>query len=152
MTQSKETRAIQHLLLQGFDVLPCYSAVCTLLVDRTQLDNPARLWAVICDRDSLTWITRLPETEPFREGLLDCATKASSGQQHVLCCLQGVLLVTELEPSGPARDARARLQGAIEQGQRPPVEKLEAFGDEAVEAEFRRRQRKKDKETQSRGN
>lgn len=145
MTQSKETRALQHLLLQGFEVLPCYAAVATLLFDRSVILN--RSWAVVCDNNSVAWVNRLPDNEELKVILSECASKTvTTGQQHVVCCIQGVCLVTELDPSGTVREAKMRILGAIEQNRMPPVEKLEAFGDEALEAEIERRKRKKIKD------
>lgn len=143
MPQSKETRAIQHLLVQGFEILPCYAAVSTLLVAPSRLHSGTPI-AICCGAESSAWAEMLPDDEPLKEAIR-AAAQLGAEAPHAVCCAQGACLVVALDPAGPVRDALARIRGAIETGRAPPAEKLEAFGDEALEAEYKRRARQKEK-------
>jgi hypothetical protein len=142
--QSPETRATQRLLVQGFTLYPCAAAVSTRLVARSVLDDPGHAWAVLCDSRSLDWTAMLPEDDPLKAQLAEAAVRsADPAAPHVLCHTQGGLLLVPLGPD--TLNARMRIEAAVALGKVPPAERLEAFPDELIELEAKRRAKKRDR-------
>jgi hypothetical protein len=142
--QTSETRALQHLTIQGFTIYTCAAAVCTRLVAPSLLDDPEHTWAVVCDRDSQQWLSMLPEGDPLAATLGDAALRSAAGHQHAVCHTLGGLIVAPLDPGDEVlRRARVRIEGAITLGKQPPTEKLEAFSDELIEREAARRAKRR---------
>jgi hypothetical protein len=56
----------------------------------------------------------------------------------VQCHVAGEKLILPLDPA-VVRDARVRIEAAVTLGKAPPAEKLEAFPDELIQREARRR-------------
>lgn len=143
--QSPETRATQHLLVQGFTLYPCAAAVCTRLVAPSVLDEPNHAWAVLFDADSMRWVAMLPEGDRLRDVFLEAAARGG-----VICHAQGGLLGLPLVVTD-VRDARMRIEAAVALGKAPPAERLEAFSDEALARESERRARRAARERQPSG-
>jgi hypothetical protein len=140
--QSQETRATQRLLVQGFTLYSCAAAVSTRLVARSLLDDPNHAWAVLCDSRSLGWTATLPDDDPLKAPLGEAAVHSADPlTPHVLCHTQGGLLLVPLGPD--TLNARMRIEGAVALGKAPPVERLEAFPDELIEREAKRRAKNK---------
>lgn len=137
--QSHETRAIQHLLIQGFTLYTCTAAVCTRLVSRAVLDDPAHSWVVICGPNSLQWTAMLQEDDPLRSHLAEAAVRSADPKTpHVVCHTAGSTLLVPLTVAD-VHDARLRIEAAVILGKSPPAEKLEAFPDELIEREAKKR-------------
>lgn len=147
MPQSKETRAIQVLLLQGFEVMPAYAAISVLLTDRLLLDTPEADWAVHFNERSLELVKKLNDDDSIKPLFTQAAQFSAGGVQHVVCKHQDSFLITALDPAGPVSTAMERIKGAIEAGKAPPAERLEAFSDEMIERERKRRRRRAKKRT-----
>jgi hypothetical protein len=141
--QSPETRATQHLIIQGFELYSCAAAVATRFVARHLLDAPAHPWAVVCGIDALQWVAMLPEDDPLKAELGEAAVRSSNPKTpHVLCHTQGERLLVPLVVTD-VRDARMRIEAAVMLGKAPPAERLEAFPDELIEREAKRRAKNK---------
>jgi len=108
MAQSKETRALQHLLLQGFTLYTSEAADALRARGPSSLDDPAHAYAVVL------------------------------GSGMVQCCWGGAQLLVPLA-TDDVRDARLKLETAVTLRLAPPVEKLEAFPDELIQREAKRR-------------
>jgi hypothetical protein len=140
--QSPETRATQHLLVQGFTLYPCAAAVCSRLTARGLLDDPSHAWAVLCDSRSLDWTAMLADDDPLKPLFVDAAVRsATPTTPHVVCHTQGGWLLLPLV-TVDVRDARMRIEAAVALGKAPPAERLEAFPDELIEREAKRRRKK----------
>lgn len=143
--QSPETRAIQHLLVQGFTPYSCAAAVCTRLVAPRVLDNPDHSWAVACNPGSLEWTAMLSDDDPLKAELGEAAVRSANPKTpHVLCHTAGTRLLVPLTVDD-VRDARMRIEAAVALGKAPPAERLEAFPDELIEREAKRRAALKEK-------
>jgi hypothetical protein len=142
--QSPETRATQRLLVQGFILYPCAAAVSTRLVARSLLDDPNHAWAVLCDSRSLDWTAMLADDDPLKAQLAEAAVRSTSGAPHALCHTQGGLLLVPLGPD--TLNARMRIETAVALGKAPPAERLEAFPDELIEREAKRRAKRKERD------
>ncbi len=137
--QSPETRAMQHLLVQGFELHTAAAAVCSRLVAPQVLDDPQRAWAVLFDSRSIDWTAQLPEGDPLRDSFAEAAVRsADPSTPHVLCHTRGGRLLAPLAVTD-VRDARMRIEAAVALGKSPPAERLEAFPDELIEREAARR-------------
>jgi hypothetical protein len=141
--QSTGTRATQHLLVQGFTLYTCAAAVATRLVAPELLDEPEHPWAVLFDSSSLDWTAMLPEGDPLRAELAESAVRSADPKTpHVLCHVSGARLMVPLMPAD-VRDARMRIESAVTLSLSPPPERLEAYPDELIEAEARRRAKRR---------
>ena len=141
MSQSPETRALQHLLLQGFTLYPLPAAVATRLVARSLLDDPAHSWAVIAAEGALEWTSQLAADDPLLADLVDVAMRSADPKTpHALCQTAGARLLVPLSVTD-VRDARMRIEAAVTLGRAPSPERLEAFPVELLERELRRRGR-----------
>jgi hypothetical protein len=138
MNTDSHTRALQHLIVQGFTLYTAAAAVCTRLVDRALLDEPRHVWAVYFGSNSLDWTARLANDDPLQEAFGAAAVRSARGAPHVVCHTLGGVLVVPLDVTA-CRDARMRIEGAIAQGKAPPPERLEAFSDDMIEREAQRR-------------
>lgn len=139
MEVSPETRALQHLLVQGFTLYPARAAICTRLVDKSILDNPGHVWAVFFEQP-LTFA--LPEEDGLAQIFFQAAQSATS-QQVVICHSQGSYLLVPLTVTD-VREAKMKIDSAVAVGMAPPEEKLEAFPEELIEREYKRRQKLKE--------
>src|SRR5688572_21893596 len=108
MAQPKETRARQHLLLQGFTLYTMEAADALRAVGSKTLEDPSHAWAV-----------ELPDN-------------------YVQCHVSGEKIILPLDPA-VILDARLRIEAAVMLGKTPPAEKLEAFPDELIQREAKRR-------------
>ena len=143
MMTNDATRAKQHLLVQGFTLYTAESAVCTRLVSRELLDDPSSTWAVLFDARSLDWTAQLAEDDLLAEDFGAAAVRSSgSGGVHVLCCTAGARLLVPLTVAD-VRSARMRIEAAVAANMAPPAERLEAFPDELIEREARRRAKRR---------
>lgn len=144
MPQDPTTRARQHLLLQGFTIYPCHAAVCVALVARGVLGDPGRAWAIEFGADSQRWTSMLPNDDDslLAQSMRQAALMASADSPHVLTHTRGGLLLTPLAVTD-VREARMRIEAAVALGKTPAAERLEAFPDELIEREARRRARAK---------
>jgi hypothetical protein len=141
--QSTETRATQHLLVQGFTLYTCAAAVATRLVAPRLLDGPEHTWAVLFDSSSIEWTAMLPEDDPLRAELAESAVRSADPKTpHALCHASGARLMVPLLPAD-VRDVRMRIESAVALSLSPPPERLEAYPDQLIEAEARRRAKKK---------
>lgn len=142
--QPPETRARQHLLLQGFTVYPCHAAVCVALIARSVLDNPSHPWAIELDADAQRWTSMLldDDNSPLAQNMRQGALLAGAGSPHVLTHTLGGLLLTPLVVAD-VREARMRIEAAVTLGKAPPAERLKAFPDELIEREAKRRQKQR---------
>lgn len=141
--QPPETRAIQHLLVQGFTIHSCAAAVCTRLTAPRLLDDPSHAWAVLCDASSLEWVALLPQDDPLKADLGEASVRsADPNTPHVLCHTAGGRLLVPLAVPD-VRDARMRIEAAVALGKAPAAERLEAFPDELIEREAKRRAKRK---------
>lgn len=139
MKQSPETRALQHLLLQGFMLYSLPAAVCTRLHARHLLDDPGHAWAVVCGDNGLGWTSQLASDDPLLGDLVDAAMRSADPKTpHVLCHTAGSRLIVPLATTD-VRDARLRIEAAVALGKQPAPERLEAFPDALIEREARRR-------------
>jgi hypothetical protein len=137
--QSTETRATQHLLVQGFTLYTCAAAVATRLVAPRLLDGPEHTWAVLFDASSLGWCAQLPKDDRLIEHFAEAAVRSSNPKTpHVLCHTLGDFLVLPLDVTD-VRHARMLIESAVALGKAPPAERLEAFPDELIEREAKRR-------------
>ena len=136
--QDPTTRARQHLLIQGFTLYTCEAAVAMLALSSGTLSDPSHAWSVEFDERSLLYTSLLPPGSPFAAELAEGAVAAAGGARHVLNHTQGGLLLVPLDV-GDVRDSRMRIEAAVALGKAPPVEKLQAFGDEMLLAEARKR-------------
>lgn len=135
-------RALQHLLVQGFTLYTAPAAVCTRLVDRALLDDPAHAWAVYFTPGAIRWTGALPVDDPLRDVFGEAAVLSGApATPHVVCHTQGGRLLLPLEVND-VRDARLRVEAGVALGKAPPAERLEAFPDELIEREAKRRRAK----------
>lgn len=142
--QDPSTRARQHLLLQGFTSYTAEAAVSLVLQGQSSLDDVNHAWSVELNPQSWRHTERLATAEtlsPLAQLLMGagetCRQDAATG---VLCCVVGATLLEKLEPAA-VQGVRMRIEAAIALGKQPPVEKLEAFSDEAIEKEAKRRKK-----------
>jgi len=139
MNTNANTRAIQHLLVQGFTPYTCQAAVCTRLHAPLVLETHP--WAVIMERGAALWCERLLEDDEMRPHFLAAAEAASPVQPSVLCCYKGTFLVLPLLVD-EVRHARARLEVANNLGVQPTsLEGLAAVPANVLKLELKRRER-----------
>lgn len=108
MPQHPQTRALQHLLIQGFTLYTDEAATAMRAQGGSSLDNPNHAHAIV-----------------MRGGV-------------VQCFWGGMQLMVPLEVN-EVRDARLKLETAVTLQLAPPTEKLEAFPDEMLRRELKRR-------------
>jgi hypothetical protein len=137
MNTDPTCRALQHLLVQGFTLYTCPAAVCTRLAAPALLDSLEHAWAVTFDADSQRWVAALPEIDSLSSVFVEASIKAVA-TPHVVCHTQGETLVLPLEATD-VRQARMRIESAVILKLAPPVERLEAYPDELIEREAKRR-------------
>jgi hypothetical protein len=141
MENTTNTRALQHLLVQGFTLYTAEAATSMLLGGSTTLADPAHAWAVEFDASSWkhtdTLLGNVPEAvyQVFAAAAETCKQQQTSG---VLTHTQGASLFSRLLPADVA-GVRMKIETAVILGKQPPTEKLEAFGDEAIQREAKRR-------------
>lgn len=141
MNIDEQTRALQHLLVQGFTLYTAAAAVATRLMDRAILDDPDHAWAVTFERVSLIHTAKLDESDPLAAPFADAAVRGANKTPHVICHTQGGTLLVPLLV-GDVRSARMRIEAAIALGKAPTAERLEAFPDELIEREAKRRRKR----------
>jgi hypothetical protein len=120
MPQEPETRARQHLLLQGFTLYTCEAAVALLLLGSLTLIDPAHAWAVEFDAGSQAHTSKLSEDSDVASQLRRGALMASGGQRHVLTHTRGGLLLVPLQV-GDVRTSRTRIEDAVALSRVPPT-------------------------------
>jgi hypothetical protein len=139
MMNTDLTRALQHLLVQGFALYPCAAAVCMRRLEPAILTNPNHAWAVYFDTRSLDYTAKLDPNDPLIAVFADAAVRSASPKTpHVVCHTQGGWLLVPLTVTD-VRSARMRIEAAIALGKAPPAERLEAFPDEMIQREAKRR-------------
>lgn len=146
-TINAEGRALHFLLNQGFTLYSVPAAVCTRIAySRQLLDNTEHAWAVYFTPDALTWTPHMVDEDPLKAVFSDAAVRSSSpGTPHVLChAAGGAMLVPLTVPD--VRDIRVRIESAVTMRLAPPPERLEAYPDELIEREAKRRAKKKKRE------
>lgn len=141
MMINNHCRALQHLLVQGFTLYPAPAAVCTRLVLRPVLDDPGHAWAVYFTRDALVWTGHLLDDDPLAAIFGAAAVRSSASAPHVVCHTQGSMLLVPLEVAD-VRRIRMRIEAAIALGKTPTADRLEAFPDELIEREAKRRRKR----------
>jgi hypothetical protein len=150
--QSPETRAMQHLLVQGFTVYPFAAAVCTRLVARQLLDDPSHTWAVVCGPGALEWVALMPDGDPLKTEFGATAVSSSDVKTpHVLCHTAGQRILVPLAVTD-VRDARLRIETAVSLGKVPTADRLETFPDELIEREAKRRAKMRERQGDSGAN
>lgn len=144
MNVNAQGRALQHLLVQGFTLYTVPAAVCTRLVDRALLDDPAHAWAVYFTAGAIVWTGRLGLDDPLREVFGDAAVRSGTPTTpHVVCQTQGGRLLLPLEVTD-VREARMRIEAAVMVGKPPPEADLDAIPEPLLERELRRRARQRE--------
>lgn len=140
MNTNANTRAIQHLLVQGFTPYTCPAAVCTRLGAPIVLETHP--WAIIFESSgSAEWAARLLEDDPLRAHMVGAAQGASLATPKVLCHWDGVYLALPLAVD-EVRHARARLEVAKNLGVEPTsLEGLAAVPEDVLRLELKRRKR-----------
>lgn len=139
--QDDQTRARQHLLVQGYTLYTAEAAVSLLLLGSTTLLDPEHAWAVEMDQTSWNHTDRLlgQVDSPLQQLLSASAeTCRQGGQPGVLLHTQGATMLTQLR-TNDVRNSRMTIEQAVILGHQPPTEKLQAFGDEAIQREAQRR-------------
>jgi len=139
MSQNANTRALQHLLLQGFTPYTCQAAVCTRLQAPLVLETHP--WAVVMERGAALWCGRLLDDDPMRPRFLEAAEGASQAQPRVLCHYDGIFLALPLVVD-EVRHAQARLEIAKNLSVVPTsLDGLAAVPDDILKLELRRRKK-----------
>lgn len=140
MNNTPNTRALQHLLIQGFTPYTCAAAVSLRLVSSSSLDTHP--WAVVMDgQGSRDWCTLLPEEDPLRPLMFQAAENSSSTSPTVLCHLQGTFLIIPLTVD-EVRHAGSRLEVAKNLNVTPPsLDGIKAIPLDVLEQEMKRRRR-----------
>lgn len=139
-----QTKAMQHLIVQGFTLYPCAAAVTTRLVAPSLLDDPQHAWAVLFDASAQRWLAMLPKDDPLASTFGEAALR-STVTPHAVCQTMGERLVVPLDPGDQVlRTARVRIEGAVTLAKAPPTERLEAFPDELIEREAARRAKRRE--------
>lgn len=135
------TRATQHLVRQGFTLIPCGAAVCTRIVARAYLDNPELPWAVLFDPESMQWTPAMADDDPLKEIFANASVRSATPKSpHVVCHTQGAYALLPMVVAD-VRDARMNIEAAVALGKSPPTDRLEAFSDDAIEREAKRRKK-----------
>lgn len=141
MENKTPVRAMQHLLVQGFTLYTAEAAVCMLLRGSPTLANPDHAWACLFDKSSWEFTDSMLGSVNDAVYQVFAAAAETCKQQNVegaLVCTQGVSMFVELLPA-EMLGIRMKIETAIILGKQPPLEKLEAFGDEAIQREAKRR-------------
>ncbi len=107
MPQPPETRALQHLLVQGFTLYTDEAAAALRDIGKPLEERPQLAYAIVIGRS-------------------------------VQCCWGGQQLLVPLEVEH-VRDARLKLETAVTLGLAPPRQPLDAYPDELIEREAKRR-------------
>lgn len=147
MAQAPITRARQHLVIQQFTTYTTEAAVCMLMAGSQTLVNPRNSW--VCEITPSDWqyLAQLQlgpddfvEKQLVQTLIQAAASCRENGTIGVVFFVSGVTL---FEPLTEERvlDARQRIEAAIALGKQPPAEKLEAFSDEAIAFEAKRREK-----------
>lgn len=105
--QSPTTRALQHLLVQGFTLFTDEAAQALRDAGKPLENRPGLAYAIVIGRS-------------------------------VQCCLGGQQLLIPLEVEH-VRDARLKLETAITLQLAPPTQALDAYPDELLQREMKRR-------------
>lgn len=136
-----EFRARQHLLIQGFTLYTAEAAVALLLCGSQTLLNPDHAWAVEVRPNSWTFTDQLlgkVDSKLYDLFAAAAETCRVSNKPGSLLCTQGTTLLVPLDvPS--VQGARLTIESAIMLQKQPPTEKLEAFSDDALRKEARKR-------------
>lgn len=114
MIQSAETRARQHLLVQGFTLYTCEAAVSMLMLDTKTLKDPGHAFAIEVPTGSVSFTGLLTnELEP-RElvVVLQSAAVQAGTIPLVVCSTQGSLLTVGLTPNS-VRNVRMQAEAAL---------------------------------------
>jgi hypothetical protein len=141
MENNTRTRVLQHLLVQDFTLYTTEAAVCMVLQGSLTLYALDHAWAVEMDPLSWSHIDRLIDLEStplivqLRGAAETCRTQQTMG---ALMHTQGAWLLMPLDVAS-VRGARMRIEEAVIRGLQPPTDKLQAFGDEQLLQEARRR-------------
>lgn len=106
--QSPATRALQHLILQGFTLYTSEAVDCMRAQGSVTLNDPTYAYAIV-----------------LSDGMVQCFW----GGYQMLC---------ELLPA-QVRDARQKLETAVTLGLAPPTQALDAYPDEMIAREAKRR-------------
>lgn len=115
MPQKLKTRALQHLIIQGFKLYTNEAADALRSIGPSALDDPDHAWAVLL------------------------------GEGMVQCSWGGVQMLIPLTPDD-VRDALLKLETAVTLSIAPAVERLQAFPDELLQREMKRRRLPREEE------